>query len=199
VFGDARTFFWGFDVDNGYDGWSAHQTSQSQVVDCTITNCGKSGFAHVDTSTGVIARSTVTGRSGAVIGIASTSVNTRFRCVDTIFVPAVANDNIAFFSVILDRCRIGTPTVRCGWQFRSCTVNDTYLNLGQTVGTSDHQGAVFNRCFGLMTLRTWGTGTESTVTFNQCVFVGPSTGQTSSMVFSIALRSSSSCPITARA
>jgi hypothetical protein len=146
---------------HGYDdGLSFHSTGgtvdQITINDCRFYGCLKAAFAHVDTSRGTHNRCIFEGFTGAQLGIGiqdTTGTEPKSIFNDCDFVPISAGQVVGWHRCALNRCRIGTPSIRAfitagaaGGSASFSQYNNSYMHV--VTRTRFIGGSNIFRCFG---------------------------------------------------
>lgn len=162
-------------VDNCVDGVSAHGSSKIYCYDCTFHSNSKSAFAHIDTTQTYHYRCSFTEvAAGGVIGIGSLGVNVAGAYFeDCDFIPdAVSGSLLNLNNGTVVRSRLGdlTHAVHLNSTVKP-TITDSFVNAYIDGSFT----AALTRCYGKFTTRVRNGGDIDVL---NCVFSGPATGQT---------------------
>jgi hypothetical protein len=168
-------------VDDADDGASSHLTSRLDVHDCVFRNCGKAGFAAVNTSTFNAYGCTFEGRDASSLGIGAYKESAAGELEDCIFTPSSAGQRLTLSeggAVSATRCRFGTLSTRVQMvsETVAVTVTDSFLNA-YVDGTSLF---TFEGCYGKLSTRQRSGGD---ILISHCVLVGGASGIANSVLF----------------
>lgn len=168
----TRAWIYDTVIDACADGLSCHGDGYIYAKGVTVTGATKFAFAHVETSTYDhidCSFESATSASGTMFAAAGTS-GSLTNC--TVSAPAGGVAQIANLTgaITIRNSRLGTPTSGA-WtsyaQIENATIQDSYLNLQ----IQDYDGTLFDRCFGILTVRP-RYAADVTLSITNCVIVG---------------------------
>lgn len=170
--GDVTCHYYNFSVDGCVDGMTLHNTSVGHFHDIAVTNCTKSGIAHVNSSSAFHYRCSVTeavggGSANVVICDAGS-----MYFEDCVLVPDANGGTLDLDGATLVRSQLGTETkaAKIIATAAPADLSNCFVNL-YADGNCD---LTMDKCFGKFSVRSRNGGA---ITVTNCVFNGHASSQ----------------------